>query len=63
MSRDRIANIITGRLTVPGYIPPVSEVRLGMPAAAVGIAPNKRWPLAMVEGWRFGVAQTLGGAK
>ena len=43
MSQERIASIIAGRLTVPGYVPPVSEVRLGMLAAAVGIAPNASW--------------------
>lgn len=56
MSQERIASIIAGRLTVPGYVPPVSEVRLGMLAAAVGIAPNASWTASMLAGWRFGVA-------
>lgn len=63
MTRERITSIIDGRLTVPGYVLPVSEVRLGMLAAAVGIAPNRSWTAPMLEGWRFGVAQALGGAQ
>ena len=62
MSQERIASIVKSRLTVPGYVPPVSEVRLGMLAAAVGIAPNASWTASMLAGWRFGVAQLLGGA-
>lgn len=62
MSQERIASIVKSRLTLPGYVPPVSEVRLGMLAAAVGIAPNRSWTAPMLEGWRFGVAQALGGA-